>query len=187
MDNNIAKLIEQRKLAFEENFINSATVKFIKDFSMMIASTYQKHSILICGNGGSASQASHFAAELIGHYKTKRNMYCPIVLTSDSTIITALSNDYNFDAVFSMQIESCGSEGDVLVVLSTSGNSNNVVNALKQAKNMGIITVALLGKSGGAAKEYADVCYIDTNQDAAIIQEHHLSLLHMVCDILEQQ
>lgn len=187
MDNNIVKLIEQRKIAFEEIFINSNVIKFIEDFSIVIANTHQKHSVLICGNGGSASQASHFAAELVGHYKEKRNLYKPIVLTADSAIMTALSNDYNFDEVFSMQIESLGGDKDVLVALSTSGNSNNIIFALKKARDMGLITIALLGKGGGMAKEYADLCYVDKSQDTAIIQEHHLSILHMVCDILEQQ
>lgn len=187
MDKKILILIEQRKLSFEENFIDSNVIKFIQDFSTVIANTYQKHGVLICGNGGSASQASHFAAELVGHYKKKRNLYKPIVLTADGAIVTALSNDYNFDEVFSMQIESLGSDKDVLVALSTSGNSNNIVSALKKARDMGLITIALLGKGGGIAKEYADLCYVDKSQDTAIIQEHHLSILHMVCDLLEQK
>lgn len=187
MKNYIENLLRQRKAAFEECFTDPKAIKFIEDFSKLIANTYKRHSILICGNGGSASQASHFAAELVGHYKSKRNLYRPIVLTADSAIMTALSNDYNYDAVFSMQVESLGSEKDVLVAISTSGNSNNIVYALKQAHDRGMTTVALLGRGGGVAKEYADLCYIDISQDTAIIQEHHLSILHMVCDILEQQ
>lgn len=187
MENKIVKLIEQRKLALEENFSGSDAVELIEKFSAAIANTYQRHSVLICGNGGSASQASHFAAELVGHYKAKRNVFRPIVLNSDGAVMTALSNDYDFAEVFSMQIDGLGGEGDVLVALSTSGNSPNIVHALKKAREKGMATVALLGKGGGAAKEYADLCYIDKSPDTAIIQEHHLSILHMVCDILEQR
>ncbi len=187
MNNKIISLIEQRKHAFEETFVDANVIEFIEDLSATILNAYQKHSVLICGNGGSASQASHFAAELVGRYKAKRNLYKAIVLNSDGAIMTALSNDYNFDEVFSMQIDSLGSEKDVLVALSTSGDSQNIVNALKKAREKGMIATALLGKGGGTAKEYADLCYVDKSRDTAIIQEHHLSILHMVCEILQQQ
>jgi D-sedoheptulose 7-phosphate isomerase len=112
--------------------------------------------LLLCGNGGSAADAQHIAAELIGRFKHERKSLPAIALTTDTSILTAMANDYSFDVVFSRQVEGLGESGDVLIALSTSGNSKNVLEAVSKAKSLGITTLGLTGKTGGKLKNNAD-------------------------------
>ena len=177
-------LLLKRQEAFSESFFVDETVMFIEQVGTLIGTRNKK--IFICGNGGSASQASHFAAELVGRYKENRNHYCAITIGSDYSISSALSNDFGFENSYAFQLENLASEGDVLIVLSTSGNSKNVVKALEKGKMLKMTTCALLGNDGGKAKAYADLYYIDNNYDTAIIQEHHLVLIHLICEYLQK-
>ena len=118
-------------------------------------------------------------------YKTKRNDYFALALTSDTSVITAISNDYNFDDVFAMQLENMADNGDILIALSTSGNSKNVNNALKKALALNMQTFALLGKTGGQAESLAHESLVVPSDDTAIIQEIHLMVMHLLCDYLE--
>ncbi len=141
--------------------------------------------VMACGNGGSAADAQHFAAELIGRFERERQELAAIALTTDSSILTAVGNDYSYDEVFAKQVRGLGKKGDVLLAISTSGNSKNVVKAIEAAKKIGIKIIALTGNGGGKIATLLDkddihLCAPSTR--TARIQETHLVLLHSLCD-----
>ncbi|MDR0249780.1 MAG: phosphoheptose isomerase [Burkholderiales bacterium] len=144
--------------------------------------------ILACGNGGSAADAQHFAAELVGRFERERPELRAIALTTDTSILTAVSNDYAFDAIFEKQVRALGVRGDVLLALSTSGNSGNVIRAIAAAQEREIRVVALTGKGGGAIGEMLsvdDVHLCVPHARTARIQEAHLLILHCLCDTID--
>lgn len=145
------------------------------------------NKLLVLGNGGSAADAQHFAAEIIGRFKLERSALPAIALTTDSSVLTAIGNDYGFDAVFSRQVEGLGRPGDVVFGISTSGNSANVLAALVKARELGCRTVALLGRDGGAIKTAADIALVVPCHDTPRIQEGHLTIIHIICDLLEKR
>jgi len=145
------------------------------------------NKILICGNGGSAADAQHFAAEIVGRFKLERKGFPAIALTTDTSILTAIGNDYGFDVIFERQVEALGKEGDVLVGISTSGNSENVIKAVNKAKEMGIHTIGLLGKGGGKLKDMVDLALVVPSNDTARIQECHLTIYHVICEEVEKK
>ncbi|HNV87103.1 MAG TPA: D-sedoheptulose 7-phosphate isomerase [Candidatus Omnitrophota bacterium] len=145
------------------------------------------NKILLCGNGGSAAEAQHIAAELVGRFKRERKGLPAISLTTDTSILTALANDYSFDGVFARQVEALGRDGDFLFLLTTSGNSKNCVLACETAKKRGIRTVAFTGSTGGKLKNMADRCFCVPSQVTAHIQESHLAVLHALCDRIEEE
>jgi D-sedoheptulose 7-phosphate isomerase len=141
--------------------------------------------VMACGNGGSAADAQHFAAELIGRFERERQELAAIALTTDTSILTAVGNDYSYDEIFSKQVRGLGKKGDILIGISTSGNSKNVVRAIEAAKKMGIKIIALTGNGGGKIASLLDaddihLCAPSTR--TARIQETHLVLLHALCD-----
>ena len=141
--------------------------------------------VMACGNGGSAADAQHFAAELIGRFERERQELAAIALTTDTSILTAVGNDYSYDEVFSKQVRGLGKKGDILIGISTSGNSKNVVKAIEAAKKLGIKIIALTGNGGGKIAGLLDaddihLCAPSTR--TARIQETHLVLLHALCD-----
>lgn len=143
--------------------------------------------ILIAGNGGSAADAQHFAAEIVGRFLLERKGYPAIALTTDTSILTAVGNDYGYDAVFFRQVEALGNKGDVFIGISTSGNSKNIINAMKIAKQKGLITVGLTGRDGGLLK---NICDININFDynkTARVQEHHLLTCHLISQFVETE
>lgn len=142
--------------------------------------------LLLMGNGGSAGDAQHIAAELVGRFKKERKALPAIALTANSSTLTAIGNDYEYAAIFSRQVEALARKGDVAMGISTSGNSENVLRALKLANEMGVATVALLGNDGGKAKDHAKVSIIVPSKDTARIQEAHIAIGHAICEILEQ-
>jgi len=141
------------------------------------------NKILICGNGGSAADAQHMAAEIVGRFKKNRKALSAISLTTDTSIITAISNDFSFDDIFARQVEAIGNKGDVLIGISTSGNSKNVVKAFNKAKDMGIITVGILGR-GGILKDISNYS-ITIDSSTPRVQEIHSILIHIFCEIIE--
>ena len=145
------------------------------------------NKIMFCGNGGSAADSQHLAAELVGRYKLNRPAMNALALTVDTSILTAVGNDYGYDTVFARQLEGVGRAGDLLVGLSTSGNSRNIVLAMELARSMGIRTVALTGRGGGAMKEQADVCSAVPSDATNNIQEMHIAVGHLVCELVEQE
>ena len=143
--------------------------------------------ILLAGNGGSATQASHIAAEFTGRYKMERKGLPAIALTADLAAVTSIANDYGFDAVFERKLEALGNKGDVLIVLTTSGNSLNVIRAAEKAKKMNIKVIGLLGKDGGKIKSASDIEIIIPSNNTPRIQEAHLIILHIICELVEKK
>ena len=141
--------------------------------------------ILWCGNGGSAADAQHLAAEMVGRFRRERRPLPAIALTTDTSILTALANDYGFESVFSRQVEALGNPGDLLVGISTSGNSRNVIAALQAARSHGLATVAFTGAGGGNFAALADLFFAVASIDTARIQEAHILAGHMLCDWIE--
>ena len=143
--------------------------------------------VLLMGNGGSAGDAQHIAAEFVGRYKNERKALPAIALTVNTSAITAIGNDYGYDLIFDRQVEALCAEGDSVIGISTSGNSENVVRAFERAKKMGATTVALLGKSGGKAKNIADIAIVIPSEDTARIQESHITIGHIICELVEKR
>ncbi|MDC3254641.1 SIS domain-containing protein [Nitrosopumilus sp.] len=143
------------------------------------------NKIIIFGNGGSAADAQHIVAEFIGRFQKERKSLPAISLTTDSSIITSLSNDYSYDIVFSRQCESLVSKGDIVLGISTSGNSKNVEEGIKTAKKMGAITIGLLGGDGGTINDVVDIPIVVQSTNTARIQEVHRVIYHIICGIVE--
>ena len=142
-------------------------------------------TIFWCGNGGSASDSQHLAGELVGRFAGERRPLKSIALTADSAVMTCIVNDYGYEHIFSRQVEALGAKGDVLVGISTSGNSKNVLNAFEVAKNKGVRTIGLLGKAGGMAKNLVDESIIVSSNSTARVQEMHILVGHILCDLIE--
>lgn len=142
--------------------------------------------VMFCGNGGSAADSQHLAAEFVGRYKLERKALNSIALTVDTSILTAIGNDYGYDDVFRRQVEGVGQPGDVLIGLSTSGNSRNVLLAFEQAAAMGITTVAFTGCGGGKMKDAADLCLAVPAGVTNHIQEQHITCGHLICELVEK-
>lgn len=151
----------------------------------MAAALHRGNQVLWCGNGGSAGDSQHLAAEIVGRFRRERRGLPSIALTTDTSILTAVANDYGYEAVFSRQVEAMGRPGDLLVGISTSGNSRNVIAALETAKLHGLLTVAFTGQGGGLAGALADYVFAVDSRDTARIQEAHILAGHMLCDWLE--
>ena len=144
------------------------------------------NKILIAGNGGSAAASQHFAAEVDGRFLKERAGIPAIALTTDTSVLTSIGNDYGYNWVFSRQIEALGKSGDVFFGISTSGNSENVVQAVQKAKEMEILTVGLLGKSGGTLKEMCDYDLTVPLDETPRVQEFHIMTIHMICEMIEE-
>lgn len=144
------------------------------------------HKIMFCGNGGSAADSQHLAAELVGRYKLERPALNAIALTVDTSILTAVGNDYGYDQVFARQVEGIGRQGDVLIGLSTSGNSKNVILAMQQSHSMGITTVALTGASGSQMSQLAQYALAVPSSETNHIQEMHIAVGHLICELIEK-
>jgi len=141
--------------------------------------------LLICGNGGSASDAQHFAAEIVGRFEKERRAYPAVALSTDTSILTAVGNDYGYDEVFARQVEGLGRPGDILIGISTSGGSENVVRAVQSAREMSMPTIGLLGKDGGALKALVDRAIVVESDITARIQETHIFVLHYWAGLIE--
>jgi len=152
---------------------------------LMVDVLAQGGTIYWCGNGGSAADSQHLAAELVGRFKGDRRALRSAALSTDSSVLTCVANDYSYDSIFSRQIEALGRSGDLLVGISTSGNSGNVLKAFDVAKELGLHTVGLLGKDGGRAKAMADHSIVIPSNVTARIQESHILIGHTLCDLIE--
>ena len=158
-----------------------------KAAEMMVAAAENGRMIFWCGNGGSAADAQHMSAELMGGLRSHdRPAIKSIALTTDSSFITAWANDTDYESIFSRQIEGLGNEGDVLIAISTSGNSKNVIKAIEASRDKGISVIVLTGKSGGVLKELGDVTISIPSDDTQRIQEGHLLTEHILCEMVEK-
>jgi D-sedoheptulose 7-phosphate isomerase len=147
----------------------------------------QGKKTMLAGNGGSAADAQHIAAELVGRYGFDRPSIPSLALTTDTSNLTAIGNDYGYDKVFSRQLEGMAQEGDLFIGISTSGNSQNIINAFESAKDRGVTTVALVGRDGGKMGAMADYAIIIPSQSTPRIQESHILIGHILCDIIEKE
>ena len=145
------------------------------------------HRVYLCGNGGSAADCQHIAGEFVGRFMKERAPLPCVALTTDTSILTCLANDYSFDLVFERQVNALVQEGDVLVGLSTSGNSLNVLRAVEAAKGRGAVTLGFSGRGGGKLKETADICLVADDDTSARIQELHITCAHILCDLVESR
>ena len=161
--------------------------KIEKTINEIIKCFNTKNKIIIFGNGGSAADAQHIVAEFIGRFQKERKSLPAIALTTDSSILTSLSNDYSYDVVFSRQCESLVSKGDVVIGISTSGNSKNVEEGIITAKNLGAITIGLLGGDGGVISKIVDIPITVESNNTARIQEVHRVIYHIICGIVERE
>lgn len=146
----------------------------------------QNHRVYICGNGGSAADAQHIAGELIGRFKRQRKALAVVALTTDTSVLTALANDYAYDNVFARQVEALVEKGDILWALSTSGTSANVIKASKLAKKKGAFILAFTGRAESRLERLADICLCAESDSTARSQEIHQLAYHIICDLVEQ-
>jgi D-sedoheptulose 7-phosphate isomerase len=160
----------------------------LEEACKIAVSTLKKgNKILLCGNGGSAADAQHIAAELTGRYKSERRGLPGIALTTDTSALTAIGNDYGYDRVFDRQVEALANKGDLLIGISTSGNSQNIISALRLAKELGCSTVGFSGHDGGMMNEVCDVNLVVPSNDTPRIQEIHILLGHTLCQIIDNE
>ena len=174
--------LESARLALAS--IDSAVVERVSD--LCIECALNGGTIFFCGNGGSAVDSQHLAGELVGRFRRERNPIPAVALTANSAIITAIANDYDFSEIFSRQIEALGRPGDVLVAISTSGNSSNVLKALEAAGNRSMRTIGFTGACGCAMSDLTDVCLMVPSNETSHIQEALLVAGHAICDALEK-
>ena len=144
------------------------------------------HKLLIAGNGGSAADAQHIAAEIVGRYKQDRPAYAAIALTTDTSALTAIGNDYGFEHVFARQIEGLGRRVDVLLALTTSGRSPNILSGLKTARQLGLVTIGFTGANGAALGASCDHVLVAPSDDTAVVQQLHMAFAHGICEAIEQ-
>ena len=161
-----------------------ATARTIADIS--IAALRAGNKLLLVGNGGSAGDAQHIAAEITGRYKLDRPAYAAIALTTDTSALTAIANDYGYEQVFSRQVEGLGRRGDVLLALSTSGRSANILAALRTAREHGLVTVGFTGPKGEAMRAFCDHVLVAPSDDTPVIQQIHLAVAHGICETIER-
>jgi D-sedoheptulose 7-phosphate isomerase len=178
----IAESIAVKQAALDTNLVSVEKVA-----RAFIAAVKNGGKILLCGNGGSAADSQHIAAELIGRFQKERKSIPAIALTTDTSVLTSLANDYSFDIVFSRQVEGLGKKGDVLLAISTSGNSPSVMKAVEQAKKMDIVTVAMTGRDGGMLARIADIAIVVKSAKTARIQEAHIAFAHAICEVVEDE
>jgi len=182
---------EQIKASYETKqaiYNDEALLAKIEDVALRCVELYKNgKKTLLAGNGGSAADAQHIAAELVGRYGFDRASIPSLALTTDTSNLTAIGNDYGYDAVFSRQLEGMGQEGDLFIGISTSGNSQNLINAFEVAKKKNITTVALVGKDGGAMAKLADIAIVVPSFSTPRIQESHILIGHIICDIIEKE
>lgn len=166
---------------------NDVYLNEIENISNILIKAFKKgNKLMICGNGGSAADAQHIVGEFVSKFRIDRASLPAIALNTNTSIMTSIGNDYEYNFMFERQVEGLGKDGDVLIGISTSGNSKNITRAFTKAKSMGITTVGFLGRNGGENKEYADVAIIVPSNDTPRIQESHIMIGHIVCDIVEK-
>jgi len=183
VETQIKKSYEVKKSILE----NEKLINDILEVGNLLIEVYKKgNKLLIAGNGGSAADAQHIAGELVSKFYFDRPALPAIALTTDTSIITAIGNDYGYEYIFSRQIEANGVKGDVLLGISTSGNSKNIIEGLKKAKEIGLITIGLTGESGGKMKELCDYIVKVPSDETPRIQEAHILISHIWCSMIEK-
>ena len=183
MNNKIENIIRDSQSAIGKIPINK-----VQEAADEISSAFERgNKLLICGNGGSAADSQHFAAELVGRFEKEKQPLPAISLTTDTSILTAIANDYGYDDVFAKQVKAIGEKGDILFAISTSGNSPNVLKAVEFAKEIGMKSVSLTGKDGGKIARISDIDINIPVFSTARVQEAHITVIHIICKIVEDK
>ena len=177
--------ILETSIAVKDRCIRDHLDLIIKGADLLTTCLTTGHKVLIFGNGGSAADAQHIAAEFVNRFQIERQPLAALALTTDTSIITSIANDYHFDEIFAKQIQALGRADDVAIGISTSGNSENVVKAVHTARDLGIFTIGLTGR-GGKLAECADLAFRVESDSTARIQETHITLSHILCDLMEK-
>ena len=186
LKNIINKYLENNKKTIDI-LINAEKKEIISSARLIINTINANKKILICGNGGSASDAQHFAAELIGRFKKDRPSLPAMALNTDTSAITAIANDFNYETVFARQIQGIGNKEDILLAISTSGNSRNILEAVKAAKKKKLVTIGLTGKNSSLVSSKSDYCIFVSSKETSHIQELHIIVLHILCILIEKK
>lgn len=186
MEARIAQMADESERASREFFTTSREL-VARAAQLICDSMRAGGKLLVFGNGGSAADAQHIAAELAFKMGRERRALAAIALTTDTSLLTAVSNDHSFDLVFARQLQALGSRGDVALAISTSGNSQNVITAIEEARRLGITTIGLLGNNGGKASELVDLALIVRHPETPRIQEVHITIGHIVCQLIEDE
>jgi D-sedoheptulose 7-phosphate isomerase len=181
----IVKNILSEALKTKEDFINNNIAEIILVAEKIALAFTNDRKLMLCGNGGSAADAQHIAAEFINRFELERPPLPAIALTTDTSVITCIGNDYSFDDIFSKQVKAIGVEDDILIAISTSGNSPNVLSAAKAAKDIGVYVVGLTGNDGGKLKDLVDSCLVVNSSSTARIQESHILAGHIICRLVD--
>lgn len=180
----IKKSYETKQTIYQDDSL----LNKIEEVSRLCVELYKsKNKTILAGNGGSAADAQHIAAELVGRYGFDRPSIPSLALTTDTSCLTAIGNDYGYDKIFSRQLEGMGQSGDIFIGISTSGNSKNIINAFEVAKEKGIKTIALVGRDGGKMAKIADIALVVPSDSTPRIQESHILIGHIICDIIEKE
>ncbi|MEW5757915.1 MAG: D-sedoheptulose 7-phosphate isomerase [Candidatus Omnitrophota bacterium] len=184
MKDNIIRILEE-SIEVKKKVIETQLENIIKAVNTISDCFKNKGKIILFGNGGSAADCQHIAAELVGRFKKERRAYPATALTTDSSILTAIGNDYNFNNIFSRQIEALGNRGDVAIGISTSGNSQNIIEAIITANNKGLKTITLTGNGGGKLKTLSNISIEVPSTNTPRIQETHIAIAHIICELVE--
>ncbi|MHC4321003.1 MAG: D-sedoheptulose-7-phosphate isomerase [Planctomycetota bacterium] len=174
-------------IAIKTELLSSSIESVVQIANILVEAFKTGHSLYLMGNGGSAADAQHISGELVGRFKRNRKPLPALALTTDTSVLTAIANDFGYDQCFERQVDAFVKEGDVVIGLSTSGNSSCIINATRVAKEKGAKTVAFTGKGGGMLKDYVDVCMEIPSTDTARIQECHITIGHILCSIIEKK
>ena len=183
----IATHLESSLAALQRAIQDNALLEVAREIARaMIAALRSGNKILIVGNGGSAADAQHIAAEMVGRYRRDRSAWAAIALTTDTSALTSIANDYGFEQIFARQVEGLGRRGDVLLALSTSGKSPNILAALRIARERELVTAGFTGSNGGNLRALCDHLLLAPSDDTPVIQQIHLAVAHGICDEIEQ-
>jgi D-sedoheptulose 7-phosphate isomerase len=176
----------QECISVNTQLVRDASAEVAEAARLILIRLQAGGKLIAFGNGGSAADAQHLAAELVGRYRADRRALAAMALTTDSSAITAIGNDFGFEEIFSRQLEAVGKPGDVALAISTSGNSPNVLHALESARKLGMITIGLSGKSGGKMRSLVDMCLCAPSEVTPRIQEAHILIIHILSGIVEK-
>ena len=187
MKTKIERLISE-SINTKKSLLKDGTIENIKKAALaMIKSLKAGGKILVFGNGGSAADSQHIVAELVGRFKKERKALAAVALTTNTSVLTAIGNDYGYDVTFSRQVEALGRRGDAALGISTSGNSKNVIEAIIAARKLGISTIGLLGGDGGILKKECNISIVVDSKDTPRVQESHSLIGHILCELIEDE
>lgn len=186
MYENIINCLKEN-IEVKKKILNEYVIQIEQTAKVIISSYQNGKKLIVFGNGGSAADAQHLVGEMIGRFKLERNAFPAIALTTNTSIITAIGNDYGYDNIFERQIEGLVQTGDVVIGITTSGNSPNIIKGLQKARELGAKTIGLTGCQGGKLPEYCDECLIIPSNNTARIQEAHITIIHILCELIEKE